>query len=133
MTLVSTTVLHDSASQDWTNPKPFFEGERISHCVQMWWFYIQGLRSDLWCSVPPKLAQKAFAIVVSRTLDILTVRYLHVTPSPKRVDQFRGDVSAMLLMCSEVILFLCGAVHQLFEPRASPFGGSQVSCLTYFE
>ncbi len=35
MTLVSTTVLHDSASQDWTNPKPFYEGERISHCVQV--------------------------------------------------------------------------------------------------
>jgi hypothetical protein len=53
----------------------------------MWWFYVQGLRSDLWCTVPPKLAQKAFAIAVDRTLDILTVRYLHVTPSPKRIDQ----------------------------------------------
>ena len=53
----------------------------------MWWFYIQGLRSDLWCTAPPKLAQKSFGIVVSRTLDIMTVRYLHVTPSAKRVDQ----------------------------------------------
>ena len=53
----------------------------------MWWFYVQGLRSDLWCTVPPKLAQKAFAIAVDRTLDILTVRYLHVTPSAKRIDQ----------------------------------------------
>jgi hypothetical protein len=83
-------------------------------------------RSDLWCTVPPKLAQKAFGITVDRTLDILTVRYLHVTPSAKRVDQFRGDVSAMLLMSSEVLLFLCGAVHQLFEPRTAPYGGSQV-------
>jgi hypothetical protein len=77
----------------------------------MWWFYIQGLRSDLWCTVPPKMAQKAFGIVVSRTLDILTVRYLHVTPSPKRVDQFRGDLSALLLVILSLIIFHCTMIN----------------------
>jgi len=38
---MSTTILHDAASQDWTNPKPFYESEKVSHCVQMWWFTIQ--------------------------------------------------------------------------------------------
>ena len=45
--------------------------------------------------------------------------------------QFRGDVSALLLMSSEVLLYLCGAVHQMFEPRPAPYGGSQVRSVEY--
>ena len=30
-------------------------------------------------------------------------------------------------MSSEILLFLSGAVHQLFEPCPAPYGGSQVS------
>lgn len=47
VTLMSTTILHDATSQDWTNPKPFYESEKISHCVQMWWFTIQVIMMNI--------------------------------------------------------------------------------------
>ena len=73
--LVSTTVLHDPASLDWSNPKPFYEGEKVSHCIQMWWYFLQGLKADLWTTVPPKVAQKIFAGVFNDSLGILAIRY----------------------------------------------------------
>ena len=63
MSLAATTVLHDAASQNWTESKVFYEGERISHCIQMWWYYLQGLHYDLWNSLPPKIASNMFAKV----------------------------------------------------------------------
>ena len=41
--LIATTILHDVESQRWTDMTPFYEDERISHCIQMWWYYLQGL------------------------------------------------------------------------------------------
>ena len=64
MSLAATTVLHDAASQNWTESKVFYEGERISHCIQMWWYYLQGLHYDLWNSLPPKIASNMFAKVL---------------------------------------------------------------------
>ncbi len=54
VSLIATTVLHDAESQNWSDTKPFYEGERISHCIQMWWYYLQGLRHDMWSTLPPK-------------------------------------------------------------------------------
>ena len=34
----------DTESQDWEDPKPFHEGERISYCINMWSFYLQTTR-----------------------------------------------------------------------------------------
>ena len=73
--LVASTILHDPASQDWENPKSFYEGEKISHCVQMWWYFLQGFKADLWNTLPPKIAQKMFAHIFSDSLGILTTRY----------------------------------------------------------
>lgn len=39
--LLATSVLQDPGSQDWTNSKPFYEGEKISHNIQMWWYFLQ--------------------------------------------------------------------------------------------
>ncbi len=32
---VATNVLHDPISQDWANHRAFYEGEKISHCIQV--------------------------------------------------------------------------------------------------
>ena len=53
-------------------------GERISHCVQMWWYYLQGLQSDLWNSLPPKIAANMFGKVFDHTYGILVGRYSKV-------------------------------------------------------
>ncbi len=41
LSLASTNVLHEPAGHDWENEKAFFEGEKVSHCIQMWWYYLQ--------------------------------------------------------------------------------------------
>ncbi|XP_040583723.1 uncharacterized protein [Lepeophtheirus salmonis] len=95
-TTISTTVLHDSSSQDWNNPKEFYEGEKISHCVRMWGFVLRGYKSDLWSTLPPKTAQKIYASIFDDSLGILTSRYSAVTPTEKRIQQYRADISFIL-------------------------------------
>ena len=53
-------------------------GERISHCVQMWWYYLQGLQADLWNSLPPKIASNMYAKIFDHTYGILVGRYAKV-------------------------------------------------------
>lgn len=40
--LISLYILQDADSLDWLAEHAFFEGERSSYTIQMWWFYIQG-------------------------------------------------------------------------------------------
>lgn len=40
--LLSLYILQDADSLDWENSKPFFESERGSFIIQMWWLYMQG-------------------------------------------------------------------------------------------
>ena len=34
--LINSVIIHDGESQDWRNPKVFYEGERISINIQFW-------------------------------------------------------------------------------------------------
>lgn len=45
--LLSLYILQDADSLDWENSKPFFESERGSFIVQMWWLYMQGTIYEL--------------------------------------------------------------------------------------
>lgn len=40
--LMSLYILQDAECLDWENSKPFFESERGSYTIQMWWLYMQG-------------------------------------------------------------------------------------------
>lgn len=40
--LLSLYLLQDADCLDWENIKPFFESERGSYIIQMWWIYMQG-------------------------------------------------------------------------------------------
>ena len=65
----------------------FFDvGERISHCVQMWWYYLQGLQADLWNSLPPKIAANMYGKVFDHTYGILVGRYAKVLKLFKYVE-----------------------------------------------
>lgn len=41
--LLSLYILQDAECLDWENTKPFFENERGSYVIQMWWLYMQGM------------------------------------------------------------------------------------------
>lgn len=40
--LLSLYILQDADCLHWEDPKPFFESERGSYVIQMWWHYMQG-------------------------------------------------------------------------------------------
>lgn len=90
--LLSLYVLQDADSLSWDYPHPFFEGERGSFVIQMWWLYMQGTRQDLWNTVPPKTAQRVLAGMLNETLTILASRYCQAEPSPARLSLLVTDI-----------------------------------------
>lgn len=40
--LISLYILNEADSLNWQSNKPFFERERSSFIIQMWWLYMQG-------------------------------------------------------------------------------------------
>ncbi|PWA19513.1 hypothetical protein CCH79_00006814 [Gambusia affinis] len=92
-----TCILQDAESHDWADPKPFYEGERCSFALQMWFYFLCGLRSDLWSVLPPELAKDVLGYVLAETLQLLVRRYSRVRASYKRHLQIRCDITAVLL------------------------------------
>jgi protein KIAA0825 len=43
--LLGLYVLQDADSLNWESQQAFFEGQRGSFTVQMWWFYMQGMQN----------------------------------------------------------------------------------------
>jgi hypothetical protein len=117
---MATAVLQDPAGNDWDNPRSFYEGEKVAHCVQAWWYHLQGLRHDLWRSAPPTIAKKLFSAAFLDSLGVLVNRYCAVRPSPGRVGQFRADVTAILLISTEVLPMIAGSVGGILAAAARP-------------
>ncbi|XP_060927572.1 uncharacterized protein KIAA0825 homolog [Limanda limanda] len=111
-------ILHDAESHQWADPKPFYEGERCSFSVQMWFYFLCGLRSDLWAVLPPEFAKDVLGQVLSETLLTLVQRYARAQPSYKRHLQIRGDITAMLLYVEQLMWSLCESPEALL--RANP-------------
>jgi hypothetical protein len=40
--LISLYILNEADSLSWHSDKPFFERERCTYVIQMWWLYMQG-------------------------------------------------------------------------------------------
>lgn len=65
------------------------QGERCSFALQMWFYFLCGLRSDLWSVLPPELAKDVLGYVLAETLQLLVRRYSRVRASYKRHLQIR--------------------------------------------
>lgn len=101
--LLSLYIIQDADCLHWESQQPFFESERGSYTVQMWWLYMQGTKQDLWNSVPPNMAQRVLAGMLNETLTIFTVRYAHTVPSQPRSQLYLVDVCNLLLCVSELL------------------------------
>lgn len=65
------------------------QGERCSFSVQMWFYFLCGLRSDLWAVLPAGSAKELLGQVLSETLQLLVQRYARARPSYERHLQIR--------------------------------------------
>ncbi|XP_041856259.1 uncharacterized protein KIAA0825 homolog isoform X2 [Melanotaenia boesemani] len=108
-----TCILQDAESHDWADPKPFYEGERCSFSLQMWFYFLCGLRSDLWAVLPTELAKDVLGQVLSETLQLLVQRYAKVRASYKRHLQIRCDITAVLLYVEHLMWSVCESPEAL--------------------
>lgn len=105
--LLTLYIIQDADCLHWENIQPFFESERGSYTIQMWWLYMKGTRQDLWNSVPPSMAQRVFAGMLNETLTILTVRYTQTIPSKARSQLLLVDIANILLCVAELLPSIC--------------------------
>ncbi|XP_012276460.1 uncharacterized protein LOC105697593 [Orussus abietinus] len=105
--LISLYILNEADSLSWHYEKPFFEKERCSFVIQMWWLYMQGTKADLWNTVSPKMAQRVFTGMLNESLTILTCRFIHGKPSLARSQQFWGDAFNVLCCTAYLALSAC--------------------------
>ncbi|XP_029367115.1 uncharacterized protein KIAA0825 homolog [Echeneis naucrates] len=114
-----TCILQDAESHHWADPKPFYEGERCSFSVQMWFYFLCGLRSDLWTILSAEMAKDVLGHVLSETLQLLVQRYARARPSYKRHLQIRCDITAMLLYVEQLMWSLCESPEALLHANPS--------------
>ncbi|XP_067376812.1 uncharacterized protein KIAA0825 homolog isoform X1 [Channa argus] len=115
----STCILQDAESHHWDDPKPFYEGERCSFSVQMWFYFLCGLRSDLWMVLPAELAKEVLGQVLSETLQLLVQRYARAHSSYKRHLQIRCDITAVLLYVEQLMWSVCESPEALVQSSVS--------------
>ncbi|CAB4069978.1 unnamed protein product [Lepeophtheirus salmonis] len=114
--VISSVILHEGESNDWNSETPPFEGQRISFNIQFWWYYMSGIRADLYNSLSSTIAKNILQAVLDDSLSILTVRYCQITPNPARMPQFRGDIFAILMVSVDFLLSLVSCLSHLFCP-----------------
>ncbi|TRY62485.1 hypothetical protein DNTS_026134 [Danionella cerebrum] len=112
----ASSVLQDAESHYWSDPRPFYEGERCSFSVHMWHYFLAGLRSDLWSTVGPVQCRQVLARVLCETLELFVQRYSRACPSYKRVNQIRADLTALLLCVERLMWCVCESVEELLRP-----------------
>ncbi|XP_037940493.1 uncharacterized protein LOC119673299 [Teleopsis dalmanni] len=100
-------IVQDADCLNWEDTEPFFESERGSYTVQMWWHYMRGTNDDLWNSVPPKMAQRIFAGMLNETLSILTIRYSQIVTSNARAQLHLVDITNLLFCVAELLPHIC--------------------------
>ncbi|XP_028312858.1 uncharacterized protein KIAA0825 homolog isoform X3 [Gouania willdenowi] len=117
--ICATCILQDADSHHWADPKPFYEGERCSFSVQMWFYFLCGLRSDLWTVLSAELAKDVLGQVLSETLQLLVQRYARARPSYKRHLQIRCDITALLLHVEHLMWSVCESPEALMHSSPS--------------
>lgn len=105
--LLSLYIIQDADCLHWEKEQPFFESERGSYTIQMWWLYMQGTKQDLWNSVPPSMAKRVLAEMLNETLTILTVRYEQIIPSTARSQLLLVDISNLLMCVADILPSVC--------------------------
>ncbi|XP_059216379.1 uncharacterized protein LOC106093356 isoform X1 [Stomoxys calcitrans] len=96
-------IVQDADALHWEDTEPFFESERGSYTIQMWWLYMCGTKDDLWNSVPPKMAQRIFGGMLNETLSVLTVRYSQIVTSNARAQLHLCDICNLLFCVAELL------------------------------
>ncbi|XP_053979955.1 uncharacterized protein LOC128877038 isoform X3 [Hylaeus volcanicus] len=111
--LISLYILNEADSLSWHDMKAFFERERCSFVIQMWWLYMQATKADLWNTVSPKMAQRVFSGMLNESLSIIVTRFIDARPSLSRSQQFWTDAFNVLCCTGYLALNACVSVSEM--------------------
>ena len=81
--------------------------------MQVWWYWLETLRQELWASLPPSLAASLLCSVLCSSLGLLAHRYSALRPAPARLPQYRADLTAVLLGAGQLVPGLASCQLQL--------------------
>ncbi|XP_064077813.1 uncharacterized protein KIAA0825 homolog isoform X2 [Macrobrachium nipponense] len=115
--LLHSALLHDASSHDWTHPKPYHENERPSLAIQMWAFYMQGVRNDLWRYTSPRISESILASIFTDTLSLMVTRYAQIEHSDVRMSQYSADIVAILTIIAATLPSLIASPAMFFSVR----------------
>ncbi|XP_026295976.1 uncharacterized protein KIAA0825 homolog isoform X3 [Apis mellifera] len=111
--LISLYILNEADSLSWHDTKSFFERERCSFVIQMWWLYMNGTKTDLWSTVSPKMAQRIFSGMLNESLSIIVTRFIYGRPSLARAEQFWTDAFNVLCCTGYLALAVCVNANEM--------------------
>ncbi|XP_060820395.1 uncharacterized protein LOC132909531 [Bombus pascuorum] len=111
--LISLYILNEADSLSWHDTTSFFERERCSFVIQMWWLYMQGTKRDLWSTVSPKMAQRVFSGMLNESLSIIVTRFIYGRPSLARSEQFWTDAFNVLCCTGYLALGACTSANEM--------------------
>ncbi|XP_025833496.1 uncharacterized protein LOC108736195 [Agrilus planipennis] len=111
--LLSLYVLQDPDCLNWDSQETFFELERGSYTIQMWWLYMKATRDDLWKTVPPDMSRRVFSGMLNETLTVLTVRYCQASPSMCRSHVLVNDLANLLFCVMNLLPAICNSSDEL--------------------
>ncbi|XP_043499358.1 uncharacterized protein LOC122522360 isoform X4 [Polistes fuscatus] len=117
--LISLYILNEADSLGWNSNKSFFERERCSFVIQMWWLYMQGTKADLWETVPPQMAQRVFTGMVNESLSIIVTRFIYGRPTLARSEQFWTDAFNVLCCTGYLSLAACTESEEMIGARSN--------------
>ncbi|KAI4500810.1 hypothetical protein M0802_004021 [Mischocyttarus mexicanus] len=117
--LISLYILNEADSLNWHSNKSFFERERCSFVIQMWWLYMQGTKADLWETVPPQMAQRVFTGMLNESLSIIVTRFIYGRPTLARSEQFWTDAFNVLCCTGYLSLGACTESAEMIGTKSN--------------
>eukprot|EP00794_Sanderia_malayensis_P005292 gene5292-5959_t len=115
--VLSTMVLFDANSNNWSDNKQFYEGERYSYCIQLWSYYLRCVHADIWSKLPLSESKKILFAITDHSLTNLVGRYSKASPSHARISQYCADVTAMCDVTVWVMGLLADSLSSLISPE----------------
>ncbi|XP_065071266.1 uncharacterized protein KIAA0825-like isoform X2 [Rhopilema esculentum] len=123
LNVITNSILHEPQSNNWSDHKAFFEGERYSYCIQMWSFYMKCIYLDVWHQLPQRESKEILLAILNDSVVILTGRYSKIRPSEARTKQYRCDVSAICDVSTWLIWSLSSSYKDIL---CSPLTASKI-------
>uniref|UniRef100_A0A1I8G7X4 Vacuolar protein sorting-associated protein 53 homolog n=1 Tax=Macrostomum lignano TaxID=282301 RepID=A0A1I8G7X4_9PLAT len=111
-----TCLLFDAGSNYWEDGQEFHDETRVSFSVERWYLELRRIWHSLSSTCPHEISRCVLLSLLEKTLGFLLQRYAQATPSHRRVNQYRADITAILMMTEDLLYAVCEHAEQVTNP-----------------